>query len=152
MLFLLLFLRKGSREVLFKTKASRNKLYIFPEVEGHVANQSPTELIELGFIVIETSLLLLRRMNTRNYKKDMQFWMKRISHNVHKLPELLWEEGEQTNQLIIRKLSEEHLELLRFKISKIIQTLLSLEENDRAIFKLEQIHMYFEKWDWIKRR
>lgn len=138
--------------MLFKTKASRNKLYIFPEVEGHVANQSPTELIELGFIVIETSLLLLRRMNTRNYKKDMQFWMKRISHNVHKLPELLWEEGEQTNQLIIRKLSEEHLELLRFKISKIIQTLLSLEENDRAIFKLEQIHMYFEKWDWIKRR
>jgi len=81
----------------------------------------------------------------------MQFWKKRISHNVNALPELLWEEGEQTNQLIIRRQCKEHLELLRFKISKIILTLFSFEENDRARFKMELIHAYFGKWDWIKR-
>lgn len=135
----------------FKTKICRNKLYIFPEVEVHISNQSPTELIELGFLVLETSHLLLKRINSRNYKKDMQFWIKRISHNVHKLPELLWEEGELTNQLIIRKQSKEHLELLRFKISKIIQTLFSFEENDSGRFNIEQIHAYFGKWDWIRR-
>lgn len=81
----------------------------------------------------------------------MQFWKQRISHNVNVLPELLWAEGDQANQLIIRKQSEEDLELLRFKISKVIQTLFSFEENDRALFKMEQIHAYFGKWDWIKR-
>ena len=135
----------------FKTKICRHKLYIFPEVEDYVANQSPTELIELGFLVLETSHLLLRRINTRNYKKDMQFWMKRISQNIHKLPELLWEQGEQTNKLIIKKQSEGDLEFLRFKISKIIQTLFSFEENNHALFKMEQIHTYFGKWDWVKR-
>jgi len=136
--------------VVFRSKPCRKKLYIFPEVEVHIAKQSPAELIELGFIVLETSLLLLKRINTRNYKKDMQFWKKRISHNVNAFPELLWAEGDQINQLIIRRQNKEHLELLRFKISKIIQTLLSLEENNRALFKIEQIHAYFGKWDWIK--
>ncbi|WP_186668770.1 hypothetical protein [Sporosarcina sp. BP05] len=135
----------------FNSKICRKKLYIFPEVEDHIAKQSSTELIELGFLVLETSLLLLRRMNNSNDKKKMQFWRKRISHNVHALPELLWGDDEQTSQLIIRKQSEEDLEYLRFKISKVIQTLFSFEENERALFKMEQIHMYFEKWDWIKR-
>ena len=134
----------------FKTKICRNKLYIYPEVEVHIAKQSPTELIELGFVVLETSLLLLRIMDTYNYKKDMWFWVKRISHNVNALPELLWEEGEQSNQLMIRKQSKEHLKLLRYKISRTIQTLFSLEENHRAPIKMEQIHVYFGKWDWIK--
>ena len=67
----------------FKTKNCRNKLHIYPEVEVHVAKQNPTELIELGFVVL--------------YKKDMRFWMKRISHNADALPELLWEEGEHAN-------------------------------------------------------
>jgi len=107
-LFLLPFLRKGSRKVFFKSKTNRNNLYIFPEVEVHIAKQSPTKLIELGFLILETSHLLLKRINSQNYKKDMQFWIKRISHNVHELPELLWEEGELTNQLIIRKQSKEH--------------------------------------------
>ena len=31
----------------FKTKICRNKLHIYPEVEVHIAKQSPTELIEL---------------------------------------------------------------------------------------------------------
>ena len=78
----------------FKTKICRNKLHIYPEVEVHVAKQSPAELIELGFVVLETSLLLLRMLDTQNYKKDMRFWVKRISHNANALPELLWEEGE----------------------------------------------------------
>lgn len=135
----------------FKTKICRNKLYIYPEVEVYVAKQSPQELIELGFLVLETSLLLLRMMNTRNYKKDMRFWLKRISHNAHALPELLWEEGEYANQLKIRKQNKEHLELLRYKISRTIQTLFSFEENARVLFKMDQIHLYFGKWDWIKR-
>ncbi|PID03779.1 hypothetical protein CSV67_03830 [Sporosarcina sp. P2] len=135
----------------FKTKICRNKLYVYPEVDDHVAKQSPPELIELGFLVLETSLLLLRMMNTRNYKKDMRFWLKRISHNVHALPELLWEEGEYANQLKIRKQNKEYLELLRYKISRTIQTLFSFEENNCALFKMEQIHVYFGKWDWIKR-
>ena len=46
--------------------------------------------------------------------------MKRISHNINSLPELLWAEGEQANQLMNRRQNKEHLELLRFKISKII--------------------------------
>ena len=96
----------------------RNKLHIYPEVEVHVAKQSPAELIELGFVVLETSLLLLRMLDTQNYKKDMRFWVKRISHNADALPELLWEEGEQSNQLMLRKQNKEHLELLRFKISE----------------------------------
>jgi hypothetical protein len=50
--------------VFFKTKIYRNKLYIYPEVEAHVAKQNPTELIELGFVVLETSLLLLRMSDT----------------------------------------------------------------------------------------
>ena len=135
----------------FKPKICRKKLYIFPEVEDHIAKQSPTELIELGFLVLETSHLLLKRINSQNYKKGMQFWMKRISQNVNALPDLLWEEGKQTNHLIKRKLNEDHLELLRFKISKIIQTLFSFEENDSGRFNIEQIHAYFGKWDWIKR-
>ena len=40
----------------FKTKICKNKLHIYPEVEVHVAKQSPTELIELGCLVPDTSL------------------------------------------------------------------------------------------------
>ena len=134
----------------FKTKICRNKLYIFPEVEVHVAKQNPTELIELGFVVLETSLLLLRMMNSQTFKKDMRFWVKRISHNANALPELLCKEGEQSNLLLIRKQNKEHLELIRFKISKTIQTLFSFEEYNRAPFKMDQIHEYFGKRDWIK--
>ncbi len=68
-----------------------------------------------------------------------------------RLPELLWEEGELSNQLVIRNQNEEHLELLRYKISSTIQTLFSFEEDYRAPFKLDQIHEYFSKWDWIKK-
>ena len=121
----------------FKTKICRNKLYIYPEVEFHVAKQSPTELIELGFVVLETSLLLLRMLDTQNYKKGMRFWVKRISQNAEALPELLWEQGEQSNQLMLRKQNKENLELLRYKISRTIQTLFSLEEDRRAPFKLD---------------
>ena len=106
----------------FKTKICRNKLYIYPEVEIHVAKKSPPELIELGFLVLETSHLLLMMIDTKKHKKNMKFWMKRISHNTHSLPELLWEEGELSNQLVIRNQNEEHLELLRYKISSTIQT------------------------------
>ena len=132
----------------FKTKICRNKLHIYPEVEVHVAKLSPAELIELGFVVLETSLLLLRMLDTQNYKKDMRFWVKRISHNANALPESLWEEGEQSNQLMIRKQNKEHLELLRYKISRTIQTLFSFEEDSRVPFKLDQIHDY----SWIKKR
>ena len=121
----------------FKTKICRNKLHIYPEVEVHVAKQNPVELIELGFVVLETSLLLLRMLDTQNYKKDMRFWVKRISHNANALPELLWEEGEQLNQLMLRKQNKEHLELLRFRIFRTIPTLFSLEEDHRAPFKLD---------------
>ena len=69
--------------------------------------------------------------------------MKRISHNANALPELLWEEGEYANQLMIRKQDKEHLELLRYKILRTIQTLFSLEEDRRAPFKLDQIYDYF---------
>ena len=134
----------------FKTKICRNKLHIYPEVEAHVAKLSPAELFELGFVVLETSLLLLRMLDTQNYKKDMRFWVKRISHNANALPELLWEEGE-SNQLMLRKQNKEHLELLRYKISRTIQTLFSFEEGHRAPFKMDQIHEYFSKLDWIKK-
>ena len=87
----------------FKTKICRNKLYIFPEVEVHVAKQNPAELIELGFVVLETSHLLLRMMDIQTFKKDRRFWVKRISHNTNALPELLWEEDELANQLMLRK-------------------------------------------------
>ena len=114
------------------TKIYRNKLYIYPEVEVQIAKQSPTELIELGFVVLETSLLLLRMLDTQTYKKDMRFWVKRISHNANALPELLWEEGEHANQLMIRKQNKEHLELLIFRITRTIQTLFGFEEDHRA--------------------
>ena len=120
----------------FKTKICRNKLYIYPEVEFHVAKQNPTELIELGFVVLETSLLLLRMLDTQNYKKGMRFWVKRISHNANALPELLWEEGEQSNQLMIRKQDKEHMELLRYKISRTIQTLFSFEEDSHVPYQI----------------
>lgn len=135
----------------FKTKICRNKLYIYPEVEAHVAKQSPTELIELGFVVLETSLLMLRMFDPQNYNKNMRFWVKRISYNANALPELLWEEDEHANQLMIRKQNKEHLEILRYKISRTIQTLFSFEEDSRVPFKMEQIHEYFSKWDWIKK-
>ena len=131
----------------FKTKTCRNKLHIYPEVEVHVAKQSPAELIELGFVVLETSLLLLRILDTQTYKKGMRFWMKRISHNANALPKSLWEEGEQSNQLTLRKQKKEHLELLRYKISRTSQTLFSFEEDSRVLFKLDQIDDYF----WIKK-
>ena len=89
-------------------------------------------------------------MDTQTFKKDMRFWMKRISYNANALPELLWEESEHANQLMIRKQNKEHLKLLRYKISRTIQTLFSFEENHRAPIKMEQIHVYFGKWDWIK--
>jgi hypothetical protein len=89
-------------------------------------------------------------IDTKKHKKNMEFWMKRISHNAHSLPELLWEEGEQSNQLLIRKQNKEHLKLLRYKISRTIQTLFSFEEDGRAPFKTKQIHEYFGKRDWIK--
>ena len=128
----IVFLRKESRKLFFKTKICRNKLHIFPEVEVHVTKQSPAELVEMGFVVLETSLLLLRMLDTQAYKKNMRFWVKRISHNANALPELLWEEGEHANQLMIRKQNKEHLELLRFRISRTIQTLFSFEEDHRA--------------------
>ena len=134
----------------FKTKICRNKLHIYPEVEVQLAKLSPAELFELGFVVLETSLLLLRMLDTQNYKKDMRFWVKRISHYANALPELLWEEGEHANQLMLRKQNKEHLELLGFKISRTIQTLFSFEEDHRAPFKMDQIHEYFGKRDWIK--
>ena len=135
----------------FKTEICRNKLYIYPELEVRLAKLSPAELIELGFIVLETSLLLLRMLDTQNYKKDMRFWVKRISHNANELPELLWEEGEHVNLLMLRKQTKEHLELLRFKISRTIQTLFSFEEDHRVPFKMNQIHEYFDKRDWLKK-
>ena len=121
----------------FKTKICRNKLHNYPEVEVHVAKLSSAELIELGFVVLETSLLLLRMLDTQNHKKDMRFWVKRISHNADALPELLWEKGEHANQLMIGKQNKEHLELLRYKIWRTIQTLFSLEEDSRVPFKLD---------------
>ena len=135
----------------FKTKICKNKLHIYPEVEVQLAKLSPAELIELGFVVLETSLLLLRMLDTQAYKKDMRFWVKRISHNADALPELLWEEGENANQLMFRKQNKEHVELLRFKISRTIQTLFSFEEDGRAPFKMNQIHEYFGKRDWLKK-
>ena len=135
----------------FKTKVCEKRLYIYPEVEAHVAKQSPTELIELGFVVLETSLLLLRMLDTQNNKKDMRFWVERISHNANTLSELLWEGDKQTNQLMVRKQNKEHLKLLRYKISRTIQTLYSFEEDGRAPFKMDQIHEYFEKRDWIRK-
>ena len=132
----------------FKTKIYRNKLYRYPEIEVHIAKQSLAELFELGFVVLETSLLLLRMLDTQDYKKDMRFWVKRISHNADALPELLWEEGEQSNQLMLRRHNNEHLELPRYKISRTIQTLFSFEEDSRVLFKLDQIDDYF----WIKKR
>ena len=108
--------------------------------EVYVARLSPAELFELGFVVLETSLLLLRLLDIQNYKKDMRFWVKRISHNADALPELLWEEGEQSNQLMLRNHNNEHLKLLRYKISRTIQTLFSFEEDSRVPFKLDQIY------------
>ena len=134
----------------FKTRICRNKLHIYPEVEFHIAKQSQPELIELGFLVLETSLLLLRMLDTQNYNKNMRFWVKRISHNANALPELLWEEGEQSYQLVIRKQNKEQLQLLSYKISRTIQTLFSFEEDGRVPFKTDQLHEYFGKWDWIK--
>ena len=87
----------------FKTKICRNKLHIYPEVEAYVTKLSPAELVELGFVALETSLLLLRLLDTPKHKKDMRFWVKRISHNANALPELLWEEGKQSNQLVVKK-------------------------------------------------
>ena len=91
----------------FKTNICRNKLHNYPEVEIHVAKLSPTELVELGFVVLETSFLLLRMLDTQNYKREMRFWMKRISHNANALPELLWKEGERSNQLMLRTKTEQ---------------------------------------------
>ena len=132
----------------FKTKNCEDKLHIYPEVEVQLAKLSPAELIELGFVVLETSLLLLKMLDIQNYKKDMRYWVKRISYNAIALPESLWKEGKQSNQLMIRKQNKEHLELLRYKISRTIQTLFSFEEDSRVPFKLDQIHDYF----WIKKR
>ncbi len=87
-------------------------------------------------------------LDTQNYKKDKRFWVKRISHNADALPELLWEEGEQSNELKLRKQNKKHLELLRFKISGTIYILFSFEEDSHDPFKLDQIHDYF----WIKKR
>ena len=50
-------------------------------------------------------------MDTQAFKKDIRIWVKRISHNSNTLPELLWKEGEQSNQLMIRKQNKEDLEL-----------------------------------------
>jgi len=145
------FLWKGESVKCFsKLKPVETSCIFYPEVEVHVAKQSPTELIELGFLVLETSLLLLRMIDTRIDKKAMKFWVKRISRNANTLPELLWKEGEHVNQMMVRKQNKEPLELFRYRISSTIQTLFSFEENDRARFKMEQIHVYFGKWDWIK--
>ena len=111
-------------------------MHIYPEVEAHIAKLSPAELVELGFVVLETSLLLLKMLDTQNHKKDMRFWVKRISHNANALPELLWEEGEQSNQLMIRKQDKEHMELLRYKISRTIQTLFSFEEDSHVPYQI----------------
>ena len=76
-------------------------------------------------------------LDTQDHKKEMRFWVKRISHNANALPELLWEEGEHANQLMLKRRNKENLELLRYKISRTIQTLFNQEENRRAPFKLD---------------
>ncbi|MBO1914688.1 hypothetical protein J4G37_58925, partial [Microvirga sp. 3-52] len=101
-----------------KTKVSKNKLYIYPEVEVYVGKQDPAKLIELGFLVLGTSLLFLRMMDTQISKKNMRFWIERISRNANSLSELLLKEGERLNQLMISKQNKEQLQLLRYKISR----------------------------------
>lgn len=135
----------------FKTKVCRNRLHIYPEVEALVAKQSPAELIELGFLLLETSILLLKTLETKNYSKKMGFWIQRISYNVHRLPELLWEESDQSNHIKIKQQSKEDLELLRHRISRTLHTLFSFKESKRMPFKMDSIYEYFGKWDWEKK-
>ena len=78
-------------------------------------------------------------------------WLKTSHKWLNSSAIIIWEEGEQINQLKLRKQNKEHLELLRYKISRTIQTLFSFEEDHRAPFKMDQIHEYFGKWDWIKK-
>ncbi|MCM3711041.1 hypothetical protein [Sporosarcina luteola] len=137
--------------MLFKTKVCSKKLHIYPEVEAHVAKQSPAELNELGFLVLETSNLLLKTLKTKNYSKKIGFWIQRISYNVHRLPELLWEESDQSNHLKIKQQSKEDLELLRHRISRTLHTLFSFKESKRMPFKMDSIYEYFGKWDWKKK-
>ena len=70
----------------------------------------------------------------------MRFWVKRMSRNTNAVSEFLGEEVEQSNQLMIRKQNKEHVELLRYKISRTIQTLFSFEEDSHVPFKMDQIH------------
>lgn len=86
--------------MLFKTKVCRNVLHIYPEIETHVAKQSPAEINELGFLVLQTSNQMLK---TKDYSKKMGFWIQRISHDVYRLPELLVEESDQSNQLKVKQ-------------------------------------------------
>ncbi|WP_262173244.1 hypothetical protein [Saccharococcus sp. Marseille-Q5394] len=137
--------------MLFKTKVCRNTLHIYPEVEAHVAKQSPAELNELGFLVLQTSIQLLRTLETKNYSKKMGFWIQRLSHNAYSLPELLWEESDQSNHLKIKQQNKEDLELLRHRISGTLHTLFSFRESKRMPFKMDSIYEYFGKWDWKKK-
>lgn len=133
----------------FKTKTCRNKLYIYPEVEIYVEEQSPSELYELGSLILETSHLLLSILDTRNDKKDMRFWNERISQNANSLLELLSVEKEHVDQQIIKR-NNDQLQSLRYNISRTIQTLFSFEEYDQSLFKMNRIHEYFGKNEWLK--
>ncbi|MFS0689006.1 hypothetical protein AB1K89_07180 [Sporosarcina sp. 179-K 8C2 HS] len=135
----------------FKTKVSRNKLHIYPEVEAHVAKQSPAELNELGFLVLQTSIQLLRTLKTKNYSKKMRFWIQRISHDVQRLPELLWEVSDQSNHLKVKQQSKEDLQLLRHRISRTLHTLFSFKDTKRTPFKMDSIYEFFGKCDWKKK-
>ena len=66
----------------------------------------------------------------------MKFWVKRISHNAHALLELLWEEGEESNLLVIIKQNKEKLQLLRYKITRTIQTFFSFEAERTPFEKI----------------
>jgi hypothetical protein len=141
----------GNHKVFFKTKVCRNKLYIYQEVETHVAKQSPAELNELGFLVLQISIQLLRMLKTKNYSNKMRFWIQRISHDVHRLPELLWEASNQKKHLNLKQQSKEDLDLLRHRISRTLHTLFSFKESKHTPFKMDSIYEYFGKWDWKKK-
>ena len=45
-IFISIFKEGGNHKVFFKTKTCRNKLYIYADVEVHVAKQSPVKDVE----------------------------------------------------------------------------------------------------------
>lgn len=125
---------KGVNSLFFmKFNKKSNAIYfkIVPNIKALLENLNESQLYELGFIVLNTSITILRKLDDNNVP-SFHFWVHRISTDIHNIP---------------IKLKEKNQVHLKEEIEKVIATLYNLNEiNEKLHFNpMLDIEVFFER-------